>query len=429
MSTLSAPAEQEPFGWLARSDVAQTKLVASLVLFVLTMLCGYLPVKTILNQRYIQYAIFAGGGVLMATAFCHIIPEAHDNYKLSQAAHLGHEHPNGLDGTKQQVLEVDANANRTNHATSEARTISNSSLGHVSATESIKQLSNNHSHYQQQQQQPSASEHKPQVASEEAPDNNIPYVEITICFGFFFIYLSEQLLVRFINTHTHSHPCDPSVIGAGLDQTHHPVIGEVHLVTDLNGASATNQLNSSTTLNTINSESVRVVRSNSASSSKAGTELYKFIRGFLIVSAFIVHALFDGVAIGSQESVSEVWTVWFAICCHKLIIAAVVGFELFSATLGSHLWTLFHLGLFSIMSPIGIILIVIAQSSLHIESNDPVMVLLQAFAAGTLLYIVFIEILQPKENQANERNKLGKSVSLIIGFILMTLVLTLTDVD
>lgn len=425
------------------SDVSQTKLVASLVLFVLTMLCGYLPVKTILNQRYIQYAIFAGGGVLMATAFCHIIPEAHDNYKLSQVGPLQHSH-----GALAQPAYLAATQQVASSAVVEPISNSINSTESGQPSESIKLQQQHHHHHHHHHnltsnkldpgEQPQES-HKQlsDTNRNEAPDHNdIPYVEITICFGFFFIYFTEQLLIRFINTHTHSHPCDPTVIEGRFNVGQLASTGEVHLVSgdlancnDLNGASVTNQLNSSTTLNTINSESVRVVRSNSTSSTKAGTELYKFIRGFLIVSAFIIHALFDGVAIGSQESVGQVWTVCFAICCHKLIIAAVVGFELFSATLGSHLWTLFHLGLFSIMSPIGIILIVIAQSSLHIEANDPVMVLLQAFAAGTLLYIVFIEILQPKENQANEKNKLGKSVSLIIGFILMTLVLTFSDVD
>lgn len=334
---------------LLADELTQSKLTASLVLFVLTMLCGYLPVRTILNQRYVQLAIFAGGGVLMATAFCHIIPEAHDNFRPS-------------------LRQAEARSNASN------------------AT------------------QADPNEPEPELA-------NIPYVELTICFGFFFIYLTEQLTGRLINTRTHKHPCDSGVSGAP------------------DGLAPPSQLNSSTSLSTVGAENVLIGHRPSSSSEAAHTELYKFIRGFLIVSAFIVHSIFDGVAIGSQESVSQVWTVFFAISCHKLIIAAVVGFEVFSATLESHLWTLIHLAIFSIMSPLGIILIVIAQNTLNIAANDPVMVLLQSFAAGTLLYIVFIEILQPKGNQASEKNKLAKSVSLVGGFLLMAVVLTFTDAD
>ena len=155
--------------------------------------------------------------------------------------------------------------------------------------------------------------------------------------------------------------------------------------------------------------------------------MYKFIRGLLIVSAFGTHSIFDGVAIGSQDSVERVWTIFVAISCHKLIIAAVVGLELFAATLESHLWTLVHLIIFSIMSPIGIILVVVAQSSFNISSNHPAMILLQSFATGTLLYIIFVEILQPKEDQYHSKNRLGQSFSLIAGFALMLAVLTLID--
>lgn len=390
-------------------QVGQTKLLASLILFVITLLSGYLPVRILLNQNYIQYAMFAGGGVLMATAFCHLIPEAHDNYRAIN-----------LQMATRELAASTQSANEIHNHTAASNT---SQISH-----------HHHSH------------------GASAPGTlNVPYLEVTLCCGFFFMYLVEQLMVRFLASHSHKRPCDTS-----LDQLVAPGVNQSSsgAIASNNNSSATlissNKLvgagggdddviiikgsdNSAAQLSVSGSLSHTAVETAGAGSSSAtgagsmGTEFYKFIRGLLIVSAFGAHSIFDGVAIGSQETVEKVWTIFLAISCHKLIIAAVVGLELYSATLESHLWTLVHLSIFSVMSPIGIILVVLAQNSLHINSNHPAMILLQSFATGTLLYIVFVEILQPKEDQAYEKNKLGKSISLIVGFALMLLVLTLLD--
>lgn len=373
---LSSQRPPEAGASILADRVAQTKLLASLLLFLVTLLCGYLPVRTLLNQNYIQQAMFAGGGVLMATAFCHLIPEAHDSYKLSTA------------GAAAAAAAAVGPSPPHNH-------------------------NHNHLHQHQKHQEPDGTELEPteQLLPEGASlaqqlgGLNVPYLEVCLCCGFFFMYLAEQLMVKFISNHSHEHPCDTSTgqLVVGVDSQSNGV-----------GSTAT------TSVSNLSTSAI-------ASSSSNATELYKFIRGFLIVSAFMAHSIFDGVAIGSQESVEKVWTIFVAISCHKLIIAAVVGLELFAATLESHLWTLLHLTIFSLMSPIGIILVVLAQNSLNINSNHPAMILLQSFATGTLLYIIFVEILQPKEDRVYEKNKLGKSFSLIAGFALMLLVLTLID--
>lgn len=338
---------------IVEDQLAQTKLLAALILFIATILCGYLPIKILLNKTFIQHAMFLGGGVLLATAFCHLIPEAHDNYKLFGA----------------ELTDA---------------------------------------------------------------DSDVPYVELVLCCGFFFMYLVEQLLVKFINSHAHKHsdndhqsstnssggPVQIQQVVSTTASGEQLVIGIGPLDSQSNGVGSS----------TIGASSLGNLSTAPTLANGRASELYKFLRGLLIISAFGAHSIFDGVAIGSQDTIEKVWTVFIAISCHKLIIAAVVGLELFVATLESQLWTVVHLLIFSLMSPIGIVLVVLAQNSLHLNANHPAMILLQSFATGTLLYIVFIEILQPKEDQMYEnRNKLGKSFSLICGFALMLLVLTLIE--
>lgn len=395
-------------------QVSQTKLLASLILFVITLLCGYLPIRFLFNQNYIQYAMFAGGGVLMATAFCHLIPEAHDNYKLSTSGDGGELHHHHHHHAASELIP--SIANLTTNLTNASNLIQTITTVPNSTTSSFQ---NERDHLDELL---ISSNSDSDSLFPSAKTINIPYLEVTLCCGFFFMYLVEQLMVRFINNHSHGHAaCDTSIgqlVGETPSETQSNILPISGPGGDIISTSSTTNVNFTSAI--INSP---------RRPSPRGTEFYKFMRGLLIVSAFGAHSIFDGVAIGSQVTVEKVWTIFLAISCHKLIIAAVVGLELYTATLESNLWTIVHLSIFSIMSPIGIILVVIAQESLHINSNHPAMILLQSFATGTLLYIVFVEILQPKENQAarfeGEKSKFGRSFSLIAGFALMLMVLTL----
>jgi zinc transporter ZupT len=51
----------------------------------------------------------------------------------------------------------------------------------------------------------------------------------------------------------------------------------------------------------------------------------RFIQGLVIIIAFSAHSIFDGVAIGLQEESTRIWTMFFAICSHKLVVALAVG--------------------------------------------------------------------------------------------------------
>lgn len=409
-------------------QVSQTKLLASVILFTITLLCGYLPVRILLNQNYIQYAMFAGGGVLMATAFCHLIPEAHDNYRLINMQ-LSQQQQEKLDGSQQESNDSNSHSHSHSHlhshnhspvvttvvnSANNNKTNSNNNNTTSNTNSTLFQTTNSNSNHSDEHIHSNGHIHSHANNTNGGGGLNVPYLEVTLCCGFFFMYLVEQLMVRFINTHTHEHPCDTS-----MGQL---VVGSNTAISNGGGGDDNSNRIASSAISATSG-----ITTSSGGGNNTGTELYKFIRGLLIVSAFGAHSIFDGVAIGSQESVEKVWTIFLAISCHKLIIAAVVGLELYAATLESHLWTLVHLSIFSIMSPIGIILVVVAQNSLHINSSHPAMILLQSFATGTLLYIVFVEILQPKEDQAYEKNRLGKSISLITGFALMLLVLTLID--
>lgn len=393
-------------------DLDDTKLLASVVLFLATLACGYLPVKIILHPRFVGYAMFGGGGVLMATAFCHLIPETHDHYR---------EYLESLKATVTSEA-IDCLQDR------------------AACNESFPSHDHDHDH-------------------EHGHDHeHVSIPEVFIAIGFFFMYIVEFLMLKFISNHSHGLlendeaselTNNISIADDVPDKSKNQQTKNVVLITNTNElqtqvpvdnfdtacspsptlakfSQPPSQVKEFDDTNTNTHNNILTLNQHDdGKQQKSSGHVYKFLRGLLIVSAFGAHSIFEGVSIGSQNTDKKVWTLVIAIACHKLIIAAVVGLELYAATNKSHLWTLIHLSIFSIMSPIGIMLMVIAQSAEGINEKNPSMILLQSFATGTLLYIVFVEILQPKRPaDLGHKGLFGKILSMLAGFTLMLLVLT-----
>lgn len=137
-----------------------------------------------------------------------------------------------------------------------------------------------------------------------------------------------------------------------------------------------------------------------------------WLRGLGIIVALSLHELFGGMAIGLEMSVSTVWFMTGAIAVHKLVLAFCIGMEIMMAHTRL-LVAVIYLLVFSIVTPIGVgIGIAVSESS---AANQPSTVsgILQGLACGTLIYVVFFEIVA--KNHAGLRVLL----SSVVGFILM----------
>lgn len=135
-------------------------------------------------------------------------------------------------------------------------------------------------------------------------------------------------------------------------------------------------------------------------------------RGLGIILALSLHELFEGMAIGLEGSVSTVWFMFGAVAAHKLVLAFCVGMELLVARTRGSL-AIIYLVTFSIVTPIGIgvglgISHQVAPGHPSLPSG-----ILQGIACGTLLYVVFFEILT--ENHSRWLSMLAT----VAGFALM----------
>lgn len=139
-------------------------------------------------------------------------------------------------------------------------------------------------------------------------------------------------------------------------------------------------------------------------------------RGLLVVLALSVHELFEGLAVGLQTTTSYVWYMLGAVSAHKLVIAFCVGIELVSSRT-KFILTLAYISTFALVSPIGIGIGIGLSGSTEDGHHSILNAILQGMASGTLLYVVFFEILQRERD--NKVSGLKQLLAIVVGFCIM----------
>jgi zinc transporter 1/2/3 len=119
-------------------------------------------------------------------------------------------------------------------------------------------------------------------------------------------------------------------------------------------------------------------------------------RGLFAVLALSFHEVFEGLAIGLEERVDNMWYLFIAVATHKLVIAFCIGLELaWSKTRRPVL--VMYVATFAVVTPVGIVIgmVLVQCGTGGTVDGSPgrVAVILQGLAAGTLLYVVFFEVL------------------------------------
>lgn len=144
------------------------------------------------------------------------------------------------------------------------------------------------------------------------------------------------------------------------------------------------------------------------------------LRCFLMVMALSLHAIFEGLAIGLQRSITNIWYLFTAVSIHSATILFCIGMEI--VCLGtSTRGTIIHMSMLSGTSPLGVLLglIITLTTDLHTGAKSLAIVLLEGLSAGTILYITFFEILSREKERRTCR--FIRAISIGAGFTLMAL--------
>ncbi|XP_008297206.1 zinc transporter ZIP1 [Stegastes partitus] len=144
------------------------------------------------------------------------------------------------------------------------------------------------------------------------------------------------------------------------------------------------------------------------------------LRAFILVFSLSLHSVFEGLAVGLLENAGEVLEICLAMMIHKSIVSFSLTVKLSqgrlrrSAVAGCLL-------LFAAMSPLGIALGIALTETKTTPQHQLARCTLEGLAAGTFIYITFMEIL-PHE-LAVPANRIPKVAMLLVGFAVVTAVL------
>ncbi|XP_066577535.1 zinc transporter ZIP3 [Amia ocellicauda] len=147
---------------------------------------------------------------------------------------------------------------------------------------------------------------------------------------------------------------------------------------------------------------------------------HSVIRSCILVFSLSLHSVFEGLAVGLQQERDKVLEICVALLIHKSVIAFSLALKLTQGRLRRGV-VAGCLLLFSIMSPLGIGLGTALTATAATPEHRLARASLEGIAAGTFIYITFMEIL-PHELGAPQ-HRIPKVALLLTGFAVVTGVL------
>ncbi|XP_049871698.1 zinc transporter ZIP3 [Pectinophora gossypiella] len=245
----------------------------------------------------------------------------------------------------------------------------------------------------------------------EAREKLPEYSELTLCLGFFIVYLVDEIVHFFYG---------------GGEGHHHNSNGPRR---NYGSVERTNLVASNLDVregerccgDADNPRMCHVSHTEPCNKSSSG------IIGLLC--ALFVHSYLEGLAIGLQESASQVLLLLGAVASHKYVVGFCLGAELCcSSTLCAHIVSV---ALFAGGSVAGIATGAGLETVASLKDSIAVPIM-QALAAGTLLYVTVSEVLPRERARWHERRRsagVTQFLSVGLGFIAMYLSTKYLDHD
>ena len=130
-----------------------------------------------------------------------------------------------------------------------------------------------------------------------------------------------------------------------------------------------------------------------AKQTRHSRELLISVREVMVVMALSVHSLFEGLAVGLEDSCGGVWQLFLAIAIHSIAIVFCIGTDMVNNGTNQARIILSMIVL-SLVSPIGVVVGIIFTHDAHVQTGGDMLLMgvLQGLACGSLLYITFFEV-------------------------------------
>ncbi|XP_006218766.1 zinc transporter ZIP2 [Vicugna pacos] len=143
------------------------------------------------------------------------------------------------------------------------------------------------------------------------------------------------------------------------------------------------------------------------------------LRAFILLLSLYFHSVFEGLAVGLQSTVAATVQLCLAVLAHKGLVVFSVGLRLVQRHTGSR-WTMLSIVSLALMFPLGLALGLAVAEEDSEAGQGLAQAVLEGVAAGTFLYVTFLEIL-PQE-LASPEAPLAKWGCVAAGFAFMAVI-------
>lgn len=239
-----------------------------------------------------------------------------------------------------------------------------------------------------------------------------PMPELIACIGFFAVYLLEELCARLFSSH-HSHSYANNLIE--MRESNCKILEKTNHGDDV-GTNCNRQHNEYDSLRRDNPRR----RSMEETLRKAEFVSVGLLQSITFAVAMSFHSVLEGLALGVQDNKVGIMTLFFSLVIHKGIEAFSVGLQVSRCNSDRMKMVAVTIFVYSLMTPVGSMIGVFIQNmNMNTITKDGLIVLLEALAVGTFIYVTFFEVLATE--RANEYSNLMQLVAIIIGFSVIAL--------
>jgi len=264
-----------------------------------------------------------------------------------------------------------------------------------------------------------------------------PLAELIICLGFLFILLVEAIVHKWCGGHGHGHVevfsaetsqqfllKIPEVPGsrspyhnpAFIDESSHDEKGANKMLQTLGNrySKPSNSYNLAT-------DSLAIQKTPSKTKqARYSRDFLTSVREVMVVMALSVHSLFEGLAVGLEDSSGGVWQLFLAIAIHSIAIVFCIGTDMVNNGT-NQVRIIISMVVLSSVTPIGVVVGILLTFDAHVQTGGDMLLMgvLQGLASGTLLYITFFEVLSREKLGRHGMSGLVGALFILLGFSLM----------
>ncbi|MFH4979431.1 hypothetical protein AB6A40_006140 [Gnathostoma spinigerum] len=231
-----------------------------------------------------------------------------------------------------------------------------------------------------------------------------PLPGLFICIGFFLVYLLEVLFALLLSSDEHK--CTQNKNGTNDH--------ELFQLNEMNGDAEPKKVSDSLKRHSLNRSTLRM----SIEVEECKTD--GFLYSVTFATAMSFHSILEGLALGVQKQMMDILTLFLSLLVHKGIEAFSVGLQVTRANSPRLKPVIIIVVIYALMTPLGSIIgVIVQQSYIDVLVKEGLMLAMEAFAAGTFIYVTFFEILAAE--RSNEYSSTWQLMATAVGFSVISL--------